>query len=111
VFSNSFWFLISVSEERASEIIESKIKSLFQRAAEEGISIVRIAQIFRERNLDISTQHWTRAIRLFVAEGEGTNGKPSIAQGTGSVEKAPLGSVTYQVPEPPSALVREEDFA
>jgi hypothetical protein len=37
-----------------------------------GISIHRIAQIFRERNVDISTQHLMRAIRLFIAEGEGS---------------------------------------
>jgi hypothetical protein len=30
-----------------------------------------IAQIFRERNVDISTQHLMRAIRLFIAEEEG----------------------------------------
>jgi hypothetical protein len=39
-----------------------------------GISIHRIAQIFRERNVDISTQHLMRAIRLFIKEGEGTPG-------------------------------------
>ena len=52
-----------------------------------------------------------RAIRLFIAEGEGAKGKASGAQGTGTSEKAPQESVTYQVPEPPSALVREEEFA
>jgi hypothetical protein len=31
MFPNPFWFLIFVSEERASEILESKIQSLFQR--------------------------------------------------------------------------------
>ena len=76
-----------------------------------GISIHRIAQIFRERNVDISTQHLMRAIRLFIKEGEGTQAKASDAQGTGTVEKFNKGPVTYQVPEPPSALVREEEFA
>jgi len=33
VLPNPFWFLNFVSEERASEIIESKIPSLFQRGA------------------------------------------------------------------------------
>ena len=75
------------------------------------ISIHRIAQIFRERNVDISTQHLMRAIRLFIKEGEGANGKVSIAQGSGAVEKIQKPSVTYQVPEPASALVREEEFA
>jgi hypothetical protein len=75
-----------------------------------GISIHRIAQIFRERNVDISTQHLMRAIRLFIAEEEGTKGKASVAEGTGTSEKAPQESVTYRVPELPSALVREEEF-
>ena len=52
-----------------------------------------------------------RAIRLFIAEGEGAKGKAYGAQGTGTSEKAPQESVTHQVAEPPSALVREEDFA
>jgi hypothetical protein len=34
IFSNPFWFLIFLSEERVSEIIESKIQPLFQRGAE-----------------------------------------------------------------------------
>ena len=76
-----------------------------------GISIHRIAQIFRERNVDISTQHLMRAIRLFIKEGEGTKAKGSVAQGAGSVGKAEAPPVTYQVPGPPYALVREEDFA
>ena len=41
VFSNPFLFLIFVSEERASEIIESKIQSLFQRGAEASSSLKR----------------------------------------------------------------------
>jgi hypothetical protein len=52
-----------------------------------------------------------RAIRLFIREGEGTQGKASAAQGTGTFEKAPQRSVTYQVPEPASALVQEKEFA
>ncbi|HEX4200972.1 MAG TPA: hypothetical protein VHY59_05600 [Chthoniobacterales bacterium] len=76
-----------------------------------GISIHRIAQIFRERNVDISTQHLMRAIRLFIKEGEGTKGKTSIAEATSTSEKTAQKPVTYQVPEPPSALVREEEFA
>ena len=38
---NPFRFLIFVSEERASEIIESKIQSLFQRRAEVSSSLKR----------------------------------------------------------------------
>ena len=52
-----------------------------------------------------------RAIRLFIAEGEAAKGKSSAALGTDSVEKTQKAPVTDQVPEPPSALVREEDFA
>ena len=52
-----------------------------------------------------------RAIRLFIKEGEGTKAKGSVAQGAGSVGKAEAPPVTYQVPGPPYALVREEDFA
>ena len=35
-----------------------------------GLNIHRIAQIFRERNVDICAQHLMRAIRFFIAEGE-----------------------------------------
>jgi hypothetical protein len=48
----------------------------------------RIAQIFREWNVDISTQHLMRAIRLFIAEGEGAKREDSVAQGTGEAELA-----------------------
>jgi hypothetical protein len=51
-----------------------------------------------------------QAIRLFIAEGEGAKGKAPGAQGTGTSEKAPQESVTYQVPEPASPLVRGEEF-
>jgi hypothetical protein len=52
-----------------------------------------------------------RATRLFIAEGDGTQGKASGAQGTGTFETTQKGSVAYQVSELPSAVVREEDFA
>jgi hypothetical protein len=71
-----------------------------------GISIHRIAQIFRERDVDISTQHLMRAIRLFIAEGEGAKAKASVAPAPGTFEKPQPAPVTYQVPEPASALVR-----
>jgi hypothetical protein len=76
-----------------------------------GISIHRIAQIFRERDVDISTQHLMRAIRLFIAEGEGAKAKASVAPAPDTFEKPQPAPVTYQVPEPASALVREEEFA
>jgi hypothetical protein len=40
-FLTRFWVLIFVSEERASEIVESKIQSLFQRGAEASSSSKR----------------------------------------------------------------------
>jgi hypothetical protein len=80
-----------------------------------GLNIHRIAQIFRERNVDISTQHLMRAIRLFIAEEERSGGRPSSAQeqhqgpvAAAEKQKAP---VTYQIPEQTSSLVREEEFA
>ena len=86
-------------------------KAEILEAYRSGLNIHRIAQIFRERNVDISTQHLMRAIRLFINEGEGAQGKASAAQGPGTFEKAQNAPVTYQVPEPSSALVREEEFA
>src|SRR5580700_10020891 len=41
MFLNPFWFWIFVSEERASEIIESKIQSLFPRGADPSSSLKR----------------------------------------------------------------------
>jgi hypothetical protein len=79
------------SIERKDEILE---------AHRSGISIHRIAQIFREPNVDISTQHLMRAIWLFIEEGEGTKGKTSVAEATGTSEKTAQKPVTYQVPEP-----------
>jgi hypothetical protein len=75
------------------------------------ISIHRIAQIFRKLNVDISTQHLMRAIRLFIKEGERTKGKASAVQGPGTFEKTQKAPITYRVPEAASALVREEEFA
>ena len=74
-----------------------------------------IAQIFRETDVDISTQHLMRAIRLFIAEEEGKESKPSAGQerreGSGAAEEKQKGSVTYQMSEQPAAMVREEEFA
>ena len=64
---------------RKSAKIEAlrECKDEILEAHRSGISIHRIAQIFRERNVEISTQHLMRAIRLFIKEGEGTPGKVS----------------------------------
>ena len=74
-----------------------------------------IAQIFRERNVDIPTQHLMRAIRLFIAEEEGTRGKVSAVQegrqGPGAAGEDKKTSVTYPLSEQASPVVREEEFA
>ena len=73
-----------------------------------------IAQIFRKRNVDISTQHLMRAIRLFIAEVEGTRSKGALQewrQGPGSPREEKKISVTYQPSAYVSPLVREGDFA
>jgi hypothetical protein len=56
-----------------------------------------------------------RAIRLFIAEEEGTKGKASAGQErrqapAAAEEKQPT-SGKYEISEQPSAVVREEDFA
>jgi hypothetical protein len=89
-----------------------------------GLSVHRIAQIFRERGVDISVPHLVRTVRRFVDEGEqGTGrspaplrsaspmakeGRPESAVDEGTKPKAP---VTYQVSEQPSSRVQEEEFA
>ena len=91
-----------------------------------GLSVHRIAQIFRERGVDISVPHLVRTVRRFVdEEEERTAGKASTAQqgpasplakesrpesavAEGTKPKAP---VKYQVSEQPSARVQEEEFA
>jgi hypothetical protein len=83
-----------------------------------GLSVHRIAQIFRERGVDISVPHLARTVRRFVDEEERTAGKastpvtkeghPKSAAAEATKLKAP---VTYQVSEQPSAKVQEEEFA
>jgi hypothetical protein len=91
-----------------------------------GLSVHRIAQIFRERGVDISVPHLVRTVRRFVHEEEQA-GKGSLAQrlpaGDSSVTKErhpesagaegtkAKAAVTYQVAEQPSAKVQEEEFA
>jgi hypothetical protein len=57
MFHNSFWFLIFVSEERASEIIESKIQSLFQRGALMRYSPVIKTLLMRQQHLKNSLSY------------------------------------------------------
>jgi hypothetical protein len=102
---------------RKSAKIEAlrECKEEILEAHRRGISIHRIAQIFRERKVDISTQHLMRAIRLFIAEEERGRGKSSAAQerpqGSAAAGEGKKASVVYQPSEQAPSLVREEEFA
>jgi hypothetical protein len=92
-----------------------------------GLSVHRIAQIFRERGVDISVPHLVRTIRRFIDEEERAAGKASTAPrrpvSDSSVTKErhqesavaeatePKAPVTYQVSEQPSSRVQNEEFA
>jgi hypothetical protein len=92
-----------------------------------GLSVHRIAQIFRERGVDISVPHLVRTVRRFVDEEERGAGKGSTAprrpvsdssltkeghpESAGAEETRPKTPVTYQVSEQPSTRVQEEEFA
>src|SRR5260221_13460222 len=90
-----------------------------------GLSVHRIAQIFRERGVDISVPHLVRTVRRFVDEEErvGDKGSPAPRRPTSPMAKErhpesaaaeetkPNAPVTYQVSEPPSTRVQEEEFA
>jgi hypothetical protein len=97
---------------RKSAKIEAlrECKEEILEAHRSGISIHRIAQIFRERNVDISTQHLMRAIRLFIKEGEGTKGNVSERH-PGAPSPGGEKKITYSLSEQASPLVREEEFA
>jgi hypothetical protein len=75
-----------------------------------GLNIHRIAEIFRERGVDISKIHLMRAIRRFIEEEERVGEKAAAGQGAVSREQT-KSEATYQVVEQPSAVVREEEFA
>ena len=79
-----------------------------------GLSVHRIAQIFRERGVDISVPHLVRTVRRFVDEEERA-GKGSTAERhpepAAVQETKPKAPVTYQVSEQPSSRVQEEEFA
>jgi hypothetical protein len=74
-----------------------------------GLNIHRIAEIFRERGVDISKIHLMRAIRRFIEEERAVD-PASVSQG-GPAGKEARPEVTYQVVQQPSAVVREEEFA
>jgi hypothetical protein len=89
-----------------------------------GLSVHRIAQIFRERGVDISVPHLVRTVRRFVDEEERVGKGSPAPQGPESPaakerhdhsaaagETKPKAPVTYQVAEQPSSRVQEEEFA
>jgi hypothetical protein len=78
-----------------------------------GLSVHRIAQIFRERGVDISVPHLVRTVRRFVDEEERAGGKgPGERQVPIATEEAKSKTpVSYQLAEQPSARVQEEEFA
>jgi hypothetical protein len=89
-----------------------------------GLSVHRIAQIFRERGVDISVPHLVRTVRRFVDEEERAAGKGSTAprrpasptakahhlESVAAEGTKPKTAVTYQVSEQPSTRVQEEEF-
>jgi hypothetical protein len=101
-------------------------KEKILEAHRSGLSVDRIAQIFRERGVDISVRHLVRTVRPFVDEEERTAGKASTVQvhresGSSGKERHPGSDaaeeakskppVTYQVSEQPSSRGQEEEFA
>ena len=75
-----------------------------------GLNIHRIAEIFRERGVDISKIHLMRAIRRFIEEEERVGAGASAGQAAAAGKEIKSGT-TYQVVEQPSAVAREEEFA
>jgi hypothetical protein len=78
-------------------------KAEILEAHRHGLNVHRIAEIFRERGVDISKIHLMRAIRRFIEEQE----KGSAGQGATSGK----GARSEVTAEQPSAVVREEEFA
>ena len=92
-----------------------------------GLSVHRIAQIFRERGVDISVPHLVRTVRRFIDEEERVGDKGSPAplrpvsdssvtkerrqEFAAAEETKPKAPVTYQISEQPSSRVQEEEFA
>jgi hypothetical protein len=79
-----------------------------------GLSVHRIARIFRERGVDISVPHLVRTVRRFVDEEEWVAGRVSAAerrQESNPEATKPKAPVTYQASEQPSSRVHEEEFA
>jgi hypothetical protein len=83
-------------------------KAEILEAHRHGLNVHRIAEIFRERGVDISKIHLMRAIRRFIEEEE--RGGGSAGQGAPPGKEA-RSETTYQVAEQAPAIVREEEFA
>jgi hypothetical protein len=88
-------------------------KEKILEAHRSGLSVHRIAQIFRERGVDISVPHLVRTVRRFVDEEERTGGKGSGERQVpiATEEAKSKTPVSYQLAEQPSARVQEEEFA
>jgi hypothetical protein len=86
-----------------------------------GLNVHRIAQIFRERGVDISTIHLMRTIRRFIDEEERAGGKgspaprrpasPMAKEGHPESAAAEDTKPRCQVSEQPNTRVQEEEFA
>jgi hypothetical protein len=86
-----------------------------------GLSVHRIAQIFRERGVDISIPNMLRTIRRLIDEEDRSKGNRPASDASASKERhpepaavqetKPKAPVTYQVSEQPSSRVQEEEFA
>ena len=93
------------------------------RVTTRNLSVHRIAQIFRERGVDISVPHLVRTVRRFVDEEERVAGRspaPLRPVSPMAKERHPESSpeatkleapITYQITEKPSTRVQEEAFA
>jgi hypothetical protein len=137
-FKSAAAYLLKIarsSEGRRRYCKQPKIDALRQckeeilEAHRHGLAVHRIAQIFRERNVEISIPHLVRTIGRFIEEEEQTGGKSSTTQqhpasdslgikdgdqGPAVTEEMKFESkkpITYQVPDEPSSGTRKEDFA
>jgi hypothetical protein len=78
-----------------------------------GLAVHRIAQILRERGVDISIPHLVRTIRRFIEEEErsGPASTSSVVKhqpSAGAAQAEARTAVAYKVYEQRSAIVQEE---
>jgi hypothetical protein len=69
-----------------------------------GVSVHRIAQIFRERGVDISVPHLVRTMARFINEEDRAGGRSLAAQNRPVIQGSakPNAPATYQVSDQPS---------